>query len=198
MTLKPEEILEYEFNRAFRGYSEGEVNEFLEEMAAQWEDLLQENDQLQKECEELRRQVSESRQYAAKLEVSLEEWKKEGEVEKELARRESQMVLKEAQLKSRQIIEEALRQKKEIEAGYSEAKEKYNAFLIRFKSILHTFLQSVEWKEKELREEFTQPPDATSSPHPQEQKSGEGHASPREEISRFSLDDFRDEDYKES
>ncbi len=199
MTLKPEEILEYEFSRAFRGYSEGEVNEFLEEMANQWEDLLRDNERLQRECDDLKKQISESRQYAAKLELSLEEWKKQGEIEKEMARRESQMMLKEAELKSRQIVEEAMSQRKEIEAGYSEIKDRYNAFILRFKSLLQTFLQSVEWKEKELKEESRHSNDALSPSQSQERDSIENKGtSSRDEVARFSVDDFRNEGSAES
>lgn len=157
LPLKPEDIAEAEFSRSFRGYNEEEVREFLEEVASQVADLLEEN-------RELRRRIAE-------MQTQLEEWKKQVEVEKELARRESQMVLREAQLKAQKIVDEALEKKKEIEASYRGLFEKYRLFQIRFKSLLQTFMESLE---KERLHEESEESEGT-------------------EVVRFSFQDLRDE-----
>ncbi|MCS7241704.1 MAG: DivIVA domain-containing protein [Candidatus Caldatribacterium sp.] len=130
LPLKPEDIAEAEFSRSFRGYNEEEVREFLEEVAAQLASVLEEN-------RELRRKLLE-------MQTQFEEWKKQVEVEKELARRESQMIIKEAQLKAQKIVDEALEKRREIEASYRGIFEKYRLFQIRFKSLLQTFMESLE------------------------------------------------------
>ncbi|MEN3183631.1 MAG: DivIVA domain-containing protein [Atribacterota bacterium] len=158
MPLKPEDIAEAEFSRSFRGYNEEEVREFLEEVAAQLASILEEN-------RELRRKLSE-------MQTQFEEWKRQAEVEKELARRESQMILKEAQLKAQKIVDEALEKKREIEASYRGLFEKYRLFQIRFKSLLQTFMESLE--KESLQEDM------------REEDSGT-------EVVRFSFQDLRNE-----
>lgn len=158
LPLKPEDIAEAEFSRSFRGYNEEEVREFLEEVAAQLASVLEEN-------RELRRRLAE-------MQAQFEEWKKQVEVEKELARRESQMIIKEAQLKAQKIVDEALEKKREIEASYRGLFEKYRLFQIRFKSLLQTFMESLE--KEGLQEEV------------HEESSGT-------EVVRFSFQDLRNE-----
>ncbi len=183
MDLKPENILEIEFSRAFRGFNEDEVNEFLEEVASAVESLLKDKEKLIRDNEEYKRKVNELTQYVQRLEGNLEEWKKQIEVEKELTRRESQMYLKEAQIRGNRIVDEALKKKKEIEASYSELREKYRLFQIRFKSLLQTFIDSIDWKE--------QPPAiAAAEPEiiPQE------NSFPADDVTMFSFHDLEDDE----
>ncbi len=189
MDLKPENILEIEFSRSFRGYNEDEVNEFIEEIAEaveaaqkEKEKLQQEYEKLLQENEEYRRKVNELSQYAKHLEGTLEEWKKQLEIEKELTRRESQMHLKEAQIRGNRIVDEALKKKKEIEVSYSELKEKYRLFQIRFKSLLQTFLDSIDWKEQ---------PAEMNTPEPEKIDQNQIH--PPEDVTLFSFRDLEDD-----
>lgn len=158
LPLKPEDIAEAEFSRSFRGYNEEEVREFLEEVAEQVASILEEN-------KELRRKLAE-------IQTQLEEWRRQAEVEKELARRESQMIIKEAQLKAQKIVDEALERKREIEASYRGLFEKYRLFQIRFKSLLQTFMESLE--KESLKEEIPEEGGGT-------------------EVVRFSFQDLRNE-----
>ncbi len=189
MDLKPENILEIEFSRSFRGYNEDEVNEFIEEIAEaveaaqkEKEKLQQEYEKLLQENEEYRRKVNELSQYAKRLEGNLDEWKKQLEIEKELTRRESQMHLKEAQIRGNRIVDEALKKKKEIEVSYSELKEKYRLFQIRFKSLLQTFIDSIDWKEQ---------PTDMNAPEPEKIDQNPIHSP--EDATSFSFRDLEDE-----
>ncbi|HOT04694.1 MAG TPA: DivIVA domain-containing protein [Atribacter sp.] len=182
MDLKPENILEIEFSRSFRGYNEDEVNEFIEEIAEAVEAVLKEKEKLLQENEEYRRKVNELSQYAKRLEGNLDEWKKQLEIEKELTRRESQMHLKEAQIRGNRIVDEALKKKKEIEVSYSELKEKYRLFQIRFKSLLQTFIDSIDWKEQ---------PTDMNAPEPEKIDQNPIHSP--EDATSFSFRDLEDE-----
>jgi cell division initiation protein len=67
MDLKPEDILEVDFSRSFRGYSEAEVREFLEELASRWETLLEEKEKILQENRELKRKLVEKEEYLKEL-----------------------------------------------------------------------------------------------------------------------------------
>jgi cell division initiation protein len=182
MDLKPEDILEVDFSRSFRGYSEAEVREFLEELASRWETLLEEKEKILQENRELKRKLVEKEEYLKRIDAQIEEWKKQLEVEKELARKEAAMIVEEAEMKAYKIVEEAMARKKDIEAGYNELLEKYRLFQIRFKSLLQTFMESIEWKgqEWEVMEQ-----DKKGTVKVEKEEGGE--------IARFSLKDLKDE-----
>lgn len=180
LALRPEDIAEVEFSRSFRGYNEEEVREFLEEVATQVALLLEEKEKVLQENRELRRKLSEQEEYLRKMQLQLEEWKKQVEVEKELARRESQMIVKEAQLRAQKIVDEALERRREIETAYRGLFEKYRLFQIRFKSLLQTFIESIE--KEGLSEEFRG-----------EKREGSQEKDEAPEVVRFSLKDLHDE-----
>ncbi len=169
---KPEEIREIDFNRSIRGYNEHEVREFLEELASQIENMAVEMEKILQDNRELKRRLA----------AQMEEWEKQAEVERELAKRESQMVLKEAEIRAQKIIEEALERKKEIERGYQDLLEQYRLFQIRFRSLLQTFIDSLEWKEKDW-----DTGKALEEGNKEEKKEEGG------EIARFSFQDFQED-----
>ncbi|MEN3185846.1 MAG: DivIVA domain-containing protein [Atribacterota bacterium] len=183
MDWKPEDIVEVDFSRSFRGYNEAEVREFLEELAAHWEALLTEREKVIQENRELKKKLTEKEEYLKRIDAQMEEWRKQLEIEKGLAKKEAAMIVEEAEMKARKIVDDALEKKKTIEMGYNELLEKYRLFQIRFRSLLQTFMESIEWKGKgwdiveENRKEGTK--------NEEEETGGE--------IARFSLKDFKDE-----
>lgn len=179
MSFRVEEILNAEFSRSFRGYNPDEVDEFLEEIANQMELLYKEQAKLQEENRELGRRLREKEKYLDQLESKMEEWQKQNEVERELAKREAQMVIQTAQLKAQKIIEEAEKEKLKIEQDYQQTMEKYQIFRMRFKSLLQTFIDSLDWKAEE--------PKFSSSTNREEEKP---LASSQAEVARFSLKDL--------
>lgn len=180
---KPEDVRDIDFNRSFRGYNEYEVQEFLEELASQLNSMIVEREKILRENRELKRMLEENEARLVKMEEHMRKWEKQAEVEREIARKESQMVLKEAEVKAQRIIEEALERKKEIEKQHQALLEQYRLFQIRFRSLLQTFMDSLEWREKDLNTKAITEGEAT-----EEKKEEEGG-----EISRFSFQDFRDD-----
>lgn len=182
VALKPEDIAEAEFGRSFRGYNEEEVREFLEEVATQFALLLEERDKILQENRELQRRLVDQGEYLKKVQSQVEEWKKQAEVEKELARRESSMIIKEAQLRAQKIVDEALERIKEAEAAYRGIFEKYRLFQIRFKSLLQTFMESIE--KEDWRREIEGTKEEVSL-------KGDGEST---DVVRFSFKDLRNEE----
>lgn len=192
MTIKPEEILSFEFSRVFRGYSEVEVDEFLEELASQWEDSLEERDKMLREQEEMKKNLLDSQQRIQQLEEDIEDWKKQAEVEKELARREGQKLLREAQARSQKIMEEALVHKKEVEKRNSELLEQYHDFRTRFRTFIKSFLQSMDSKDRELSSLLGKDPPQAEKPKPPLTTDMMDPVDD-DDVTTFSLDDFRDD-----
>jgi hypothetical protein len=75
-----------------------------------------------------------------------------------------------------------MKKKKEIETSYTELKEKYRVFQIRFKSLLQTFMDSIDWKE--------QPPEITI---PASDKINPSEIHPPEDITLFSFQDLEED-----
>lgn len=174
-----EEILNAEFSRSFRGYNPDEVDELLEDVANQMELLIKEQTRLQEENRELGKRLREKEKYLDQLETKMEEWQRQNEVERELAKREAQMVIQEARLKAQKIIEEAEKEKLKIEQAYQQTMEKYRVFRMQFKSLLQTFMDSLDWKAEE--------PEFSPLTGKEEKKSS---VSSQTEVARFSLKDL--------
>ena len=179
---RPEDVREIDFNRSLRGYNEYEVREFLEELASQLEGMIAEREIILRENRELRQMLGEKEEELVKMEDRMRKWEKQAEVEREIVKKEQQMVLKEAEIRAQKIIEEALERKKEIEKQHQALLEQYRLFQIRFRSLLQTFMDSLEWKEKDWNTK------ALTGEEEEENKEEEGG-----EISRFSFRDFQDD-----
>lgn len=97
MPLSPLDIHNKEFGRAFRGYDEDEVDDFLERVIQDYEASIRQN----KELEEHLEQMNERLKYFTNIEESLSKAiivaQETAEEVKTNARKEAQLILKEAE-----------------------------------------------------------------------------------------------------
>lgn len=144
MTLTPLDIHNKEFNRAFRGYSEAEVDEFLDLVVKEFEALIRENGELKDRLDDLERTLERYRTIEDSLNKTLllaqqaaEEVRQSGEKEAELirerARMEGQRIVDEARAKAKQSLEE-----------YSEVRREVELFRMRMKTMLSAQLELLE------------------------------------------------------
>ncbi|WP_369017325.1 DivIVA domain-containing protein [Thermatribacter velox] len=152
MSLQPEDLLQIEFGTAFRGYNREEVDEFLEEIASYFQELLNQQAKLTQENEFLKQKLHQQETEIQRLKAKQEELKKQIEAEKDLLQKEAQMIVAEARLKAQNLLGEAERKKYRLELEYRKLLEQYRQFQLRFKALLQTFLESLNQYEKELPE----------------------------------------------
>jgi cell division initiation protein len=136
--LTPLDIHNQEFRRVLRGYSEDEVDDFLDRVVADFEALLKENAQLKDEVEALRARVEQYRQLESTLHGALIVAQETAEEVKQNARKEAQLIVREAE-------EEAARRLAGSEARVRETQERLAQLqreAIAFRAQLRSQLES--------------------------------------------------------
>ena len=143
MKLTPLDIRHKEFKRGMRGYVDGEVDEFLDEVADEFERLFKENIELSERVETLqgrstgtasrrrcRRRWSRRRRSAEELKVN--------------ATKEAQLILHEAELKARQMVNDSYADKQAIEQSMVMLKSAEEDFRFKFRALLEGYLKQLD------------------------------------------------------
>lgn len=105
--LTPLDIHNKEFRRAFRGYAEAEVDEFLDQVVRDMEVLLKEKNALEERIAELESRLSNYQALEETLKQTLILAEATADEVRANARREAEIILKEAQTKAKEIMDEA-------------------------------------------------------------------------------------------
>ncbi|SFU57418.1 DivIVA domain-containing protein [Alicyclobacillus macrosporangiidus] len=144
MPLSPLDIHNKEFSRAFRGYDEDEVDDFLERIIQDYEALIRQN----KELEERIAQLEEKLRHFTNIEESLSKSiivaQETAEEVKANARKEAQLILKEAEKNADRIVSEALNKSRKIAQEVEEIQRHAAVFRARFRSLIQAQLEMLD------------------------------------------------------
>lgn len=105
--LTPLDIHNKEFRKAFRGYAEAEVDEFLDQIVRDLEMLLKEKHDLEQRLEEAENRLSNYQALEETLKQTLILAEATADEVRANARREAELTVKEAQAKAKEIVEDA-------------------------------------------------------------------------------------------
>lgn len=152
--ITPLDIRQKEFNRSFRGYNERQVDKFKEEVASALEELLRENDKLKQRLAECEEQQKRYREIEEVLKNTMVMAQKQAQELKEATHKEiklmmqdahqrSEKIIQEAELKAREKITEAKKQVEEIMEEYAALQKQFQAFKIKFKTLLEAQLEAL-------------------------------------------------------
>lgn len=144
MKLTPLDIHHKEFRHSLRGYSEEEVDAFLDEVADEFERLFKENIDLSEKLDSARDQVRGFEAQKETLHNTMVAAQRSAEDIVSKAREEAATVLRDAEVKSKEIIHNALTQKQKVQAELVRIKDAEAAFRTEFKKMLETHLSGVK------------------------------------------------------
>ncbi len=144
MKLTPLDIRHKEFKRGMRGYVDVEVDEFLDEVADEYERLFKENIDVGERVETLEGQVSGYKRIEDTLQRTLISAQASAEELKQNATKEAQLILHEAELKARQLVNEAYSEKQAIEQSMAKLRSAEQDFRFKFRQLLEGYLNHVE------------------------------------------------------
>ena len=149
--LTPMEIHNHQFKKGFRGYSENEVDDFLDRIVADFEKLLRDNERLKNQINSNEKEIEQYR----KLEKSLNETlmvaqrtadevissaRKNAEMLKENTALECQNIRDQAQHEANQQLADAKIKRDTILTEYSRLVREKNAFLLKLRTSLESEL----------------------------------------------------------
>lgn len=140
MKLTPLDIRHKEFRRAVRGYSDEEVDVFLDEVADEFERLFQENIDARERIEQLEEHLAQYEGLKETLQQTLISAQQQAEEMKSNARKEAELILKDAGLKARDIVNESYQEKQSVQQSLTQLKQVEEDFRFKFRSLLEAHI----------------------------------------------------------
>lgn len=141
MALTPLDISKVEFTKSFRGYSEEEVDDFLDKVVKDFEVLFRENLELKDQVERESRNVDKYKNLEETLKNTLVLAQKAAEDSKANSIREAENLIIEAKNKAQTIINEANSEVRELQQQYSDIQRQLLMFKTKYRSLLNAQLE---------------------------------------------------------
>lgn len=152
MELGPRDVNDKQFNDAWRGYNQEEVDDFLDRVAEALDRLQRENGSLRARITELDQAVSASRNTEEMLKKTLVTAQRAAEEAIATAKAKAEQVIGEAEKRAAQAEAEASRRNQEAERVHSERKRELDLQIDRLKAYQTDLKQKLKgFLEQQLR-----------------------------------------------
>lgn len=136
MKLTPLDIHHKEFRRSLRGYDEKEVDDFLDDVADDFERLFKENIELSEKMEAASEQLRRYQVNEQTIQNTMLAAQRSAEDIVNKANADADQVLRDAELKAKEIIHNALQQKQKVAGELVRIKAAEEDFRTQFKAML--------------------------------------------------------------
>ncbi|ALS78213.1 MULTISPECIES: DivIVA domain-containing protein [Planococcus] len=154
MPLSPLDIHNKEFSRAFRGYQEDEVNEFLEQIMRDYEILLKDKATLEERLRTTDERVGHFNTIESTLQKSIFVAQEASEEVRRNSQKEAELIVKEAEKNADRIVNESLTKARRIATEIEELKKQSRIFKNRFKMLVEAQLDLIETDDWETLLEY--------------------------------------------
>ncbi|MBE0429118.1 MAG: DivIVA domain-containing protein [Thermoleophilia bacterium] len=163
MKITPLDIRHKEFARSVRGYKDTEVDEFLDEITAEFERLFNENIDSRERLEALEEKISQYRNIEDTLQKTLVSAQQQAEELKQNAQKEADLILRDAELKSRSIVNDSYAERQKVQRSVQALKQKHEDLRYQLRKIIDTYAnildQDIEAIEESIQMERAEPAD---------------------------------------
>lgn len=149
MPLSPIDIHNKEFTKSFRGYAEDEVNEFLDQIIKDYEILLREKKDVDKQLEAALEQTRYFNSLEETLQKSIVIAQEAADEVRRNSQKEAKLIVKEAEKNADRIVNEALTKARKITIEIDELKKQSKVFRNRFKMLVEAqldLLNTDDWE----------------------------------------------------
>ncbi len=150
MKLTPLDIHQKEFRRVLRGYSEEEVDAFLDEVATEFERIFQENIDIKEEAERLRKKLAQYEKFEETLQDTMLAAQRSAEEIQNNARKAAELVIKDAELKAKEIVQNSIAERQMINNEIVALRRLITDFKEKMKAFLQSYLSSLDELEKQV------------------------------------------------
>jgi len=144
------DIRNKEFKKAFKGYKEDEVDEFLDKVIADYERIYRENGELKDRIAIDNERIESYNSMEKSLQSTLLIAQTTAEDIVANARKKAEMIIKEAEEQGRKIIDEANSSVIKVNKDFEELKKEVQVFKTRFKTLLESELEALNATLKDI------------------------------------------------
>lgn len=142
--LTPLDIHNKEFRRGFRGYSEVEVDAFLDEVVRDFETLLKDNASLKDQVQALSARLDHYRQLESTLQNTLIVAQETAEEVKASARKEAELIVREAQLEADRMVRLAGERVQKLNEVADNLRRQLQLFRAKMRTMLEAQVELLE------------------------------------------------------
>ncbi len=153
MSITPNEILDKEFARRFRGYDPDEVDTFLEEVAQSLADVIKEKNALKDQITLLKAQLDQHKAKEEEFQKAITAAHSVCEDMKVQAEKEAKLILEQARLDAERIVADAHQEIIELEQRIRALRRLQREAIFRVRSSLEVFMNIVEEEAQALPSE---------------------------------------------
>lgn len=143
MRLTSLDIHHKEFRRSLRGYAEEDVDQFLDQVADEFDRLFKENVDLSEKLETAQRKLDEYDMQRQTIHNTLMSAQRSADDTKAKAENEYESAMRDAEMKAREIIHNALSKKQQVASELARIKQAEEEFRARYRALLEQNLRSV-------------------------------------------------------
>ena len=147
--LTPMDIHNKEFKKSFRGYSEREVDEFLDLLLSDYEGLIKENMDLKETVQQLNTKLDYYQQMESTLHNTLVIAQETAEEVKLSGKKESELLIKEGEIRALRMVEEATEKVRRMTAEYDELKKQMAVSRSRMRNLLSAQMEFLNTTEED-------------------------------------------------
>ncbi len=144
MRLTPLSIRKQQFKKAMRGYDPVEVDTFMEQVAEDYEQLLLENEQLNKKMIALETELRHFKEVEKTLKQTLYNVQETSQLSKENSQKEAELIKKEAELAASQMIDKARDDVRKMKEELKSLRQQKESFIARLRHLLSSQLELLE------------------------------------------------------
>lgn len=144
MKITPLDIRQQQFNVRFRGFDAEEVDTFLEMIANEYEEIIEENKKLKGELEKKKEQIKLYMENEEKLKRMLKSNQKLKDEIAGTAGKEAQLIIKDAELRAREILGSSHKEVEKIKIEIQELKKHKKQLQVKIRSIIESYLNLLE------------------------------------------------------
>jgi cell division initiation protein len=143
MKLTPLDIHHKEFRHSLRGYNEEEVDQFLDQVADEFERLFKENVELNERIEALQNKVNEFELQRQTINNTLLNAQRSADDIISRAEGEAHGIVSHANLRAKEIVNDALAKKQQVRGELLRIKQAEEEFRERYRGLLESNLRSI-------------------------------------------------------
>ena len=127
--------------RSLKGYNVSEVDDFLDELTAEYEKLYKENTELKNKIDNNQKDLEHYRNVEHTLQNTLVMAQTTAEDIKKMAQGQADQILQDAQMQARQHTEDLSRQEFELRVKIEETKKKFDMYKAKMEALLISQLE---------------------------------------------------------
>ena len=141
MKLSPLDIKRQQFGKAFRGYEPDEVDAFVQQLASQWESVLEELRLSSERNRELEQKLKHYERVELALQEALETARESARRSEEAAERKAKIILEQAELKADRTLQDAEQERFGLRRDLAKLTGRQNEVAARLRAFLMSELE---------------------------------------------------------